>query len=397
MNKMTHSDDKSPTKGAAFHVSGWDHWISGQIADNPDRWIGFGNFDTKMAADTIADVQIEKPVFVAGLARSGSTILLETLAKHPASATHRYRDYPPVFTPYLWNKFVDLAPKPRQQVAVERTHADGINITPESPEAFEEVIWMAFFKHLHDTNHSNVLGGEVSNSAFENFYRDHIRKMIAIRGGSRYVSKANYLITRMEYLLSMFPDARFVLPVRDPLWHIASLAKQHTLFCKGEAGNPRALAHMQRVGHYEFGMDRRPINVGDTHATRQISALWQEGREVEGWAQYWANLHHFLADRLSINDKLRAATLVVRYEDFVADPRNQLERLFAHVDMDNAGAIIDEVAPTIHAPSYYRPKFSDAEITTIQELTGIAAARFGYENLADDQQPAETSGLNSSL
>jgi hypothetical protein len=397
MNKMTHSDDKSPTKGAAFHVSGWDHWISGQIANNPDRWIGFGNFDTKMAADTIADVQIEKPVFVAGLARSGSTILLETLAKHPASATHRYRDYPPVFTPYLWNKFVDLAPKPRQQVAVERTHADGINITPESPEAFEEVIWMAFFKHLHDTSHSNVLGGEVSNSAFENFYRDHIRKMIAIRGGSRYVSKANYLITRMEYLLSMFPDARFVLPVRDPLWHIASLAKQHTLFCKGEAGNPRALAHMQRVGHYEFGMDRRPINVGDTHATRQIAALWQEGREVEGWAQYWANLHHFLADRLSINDKLRAATLVVRYEDFVADPRNQLERLFAHVDMDNAGAIIDEVAPTIHAPRYYKPKFSDAEITTIHELTGIAAARFGYENLADDQQPAETSGLNSSL
>jgi hypothetical protein len=145
---------------------------------------------------------------------------------------------------------------------------------------------------------------------------------------------------------------------------------------------------MQRVGHYEFGMDRRAINVGDTHATRQIMTLWHEGSEIEGWAQYWANLHHFLADRLSINDKLRAATLVVRYEDFVADPRNQLERLFSHVNMDNAGAIIDEVAPTIHAPSYYKPKFSDAEITTIRELTGIAAARFGYENLADDQQPA---------
>ncbi len=389
MNKMTQTSDQKPSKGAAFHVSGWDHWISGQIADHPQRWISFGNFDTKMAGDAIYDVTIEKPVFVAGLARSGSTILLETLAKHPAAATHRYRDYPPVFTPYLWNKFVDLAPKPRQQVAVERTHADGINITPESPEAFEEVIWMAFFNHLHDIEHSNVLSGEVSNEAFENFYRDHIRKMIAIRGGSRYVSKANYLITRMEYLLSMFPDARFILPVRDPLWHIASLAKQHTLFCKGEEGNPRALAHMQRVGHYEFGMDRRPINVGDTHTTRQIASLWDAGREVEGWAHYWANLHHFLADRLSINPKLRDATLVVRYEDFVADPRTQLEQLFAHVDMDNAGAIIDDVAPTIHAPSYYKPKFSDAEIATIRELTGIAAARFGYENLADAPQPAE--------
>ncbi|KXJ54874.1 MAG: hypothetical protein AXW12_01545, partial [Thalassospira sp. Nap_22] len=276
---MTNATAKQASNSNAFHVSGWDHWLSGLVSRHPQHWIRLGNFETKLAADAIEDIKIEKPIFIAGLARSGSTILLETLAGHADAATHRYRDYPPVFTPWLWNRFVDLAPG-KKNVAVERTHADGINVTPESPEAFEEMIWMAFFNNLHEIGKSNVLDGHISNPAFEQFYRDHIRKLIHVRGGQRYVSKANYLVTRMEYLLSIFPDARFVLPVRDPVWHIASLIKQHKLFCAGEADNPRAIAHMQRVGHYEFGLDRRPINTGDLHETFAIMKLWTNGDVV---------------------------------------------------------------------------------------------------------------------
>ncbi|MDP2696697.1 sulfotransferase [Thalassospira sp.] len=369
--KTTSSND------GGFHVSRWDDFISGLMARYPQSWIGLGNFETRLAADAIADIKIEKPVFVAGLARSGSTILLETLAKHPAVASHRYRDYPPVFTPYLWNKFVDLAPRGKT-VAVERTHADGINITPESPEAFEEVLWMAFFDHLHDPAQNNVLDATTDNAAFETFYRDHIRKLIHVRGAARYVSKANYLVTRLEYLLRLFPDARFVLPVRDPVWHIASLAKQHDLFCKGETGNPRALRHMQRVGHYEFGLDRRPIHTGNETMTRKVIDLWKSGHEVEGWARYWNDIHGYLADRLAANPALKMATFVVRYEDFVETPREHLQKLFDHAALPDAGAIIDAVAPTIHAPNYYRPKFDDRDTALIRDLTASSAVRFGY-------------------
>ncbi|WP_256206685.1 sulfotransferase [Pseudomonas sp. BAY1663] len=68
---------------------------------------------------------------------------------------------------------------------------------------------------------------------------------------------------RLGYLQRLYPDARFVLAIRDPVWHIASLIKQQRLFVAGERAEPRALEHMRRVGHYEFGLDRRPINVGD--------------------------------------------------------------------------------------------------------------------------------------
>jgi hypothetical protein len=87
--------------------------------------------------------------------------------------------------------------------------------------------------------------------------------------------------------------------VRDPAWHIASLMKQHALFCEGEQRNPLALRHMQRVGHFEFGLDRRPINAGDAACVAEVAALWACGEEVEGWARYWSHIHGYLADRLA--------------------------------------------------------------------------------------------------
>src|SRR4029077_17446890 len=96
--------------------------------------------------------------------------------------------------------------------AAQRTHRDGIFVTPESPEAMEEVLWMAFFPQIHKPEACNVLDRNTSNPSFEQFYRDHLRKLLLVRGGKRYVSKANYNVTRLEYLHRLFPDARFVIP-----------------------------------------------------------------------------------------------------------------------------------------------------------------------------------------
>ena len=61
---------------------------------------------------------------------------------------------------------------------------------------------------------------------------NHIKKIIALRSGSagkslRYISKNNLNIARLGYLLRLFPDARIVIPFRDPIQHAASLLKQH--------------------------------------------------------------------------------------------------------------------------------------------------------------------------
>jgi hypothetical protein len=360
-----------------FAVTPWVHWLGREIHRHPRRWIRLGNLETRTVADRIAGVEVRAPVYVAGLARSGSTILLEKLARHPDVATHRYRDDPPVFIPYWWNRWLERIPQ-KNPPARERSHRDGIAVTPDSPEAFEEALWMAFFPHLHDPARSAVLGRDTVAPGFEAFYRDHLRKLLAVRGGRRYLAKGNYNLTRLAYLQRLFPDARFVIPVRDPVWHVASLMKQHRLFLDGQRDNPRARAHLRRIGHFEFGADRRPINPGDTAAVEEIQALWARGDELAGWARYWALLHRFLADQLDADPALRAACLIVRHEALCAAPAATLAEVLRHCDLAAAPAWIEASTADVRAPGYYAPQFTPTELDLIAAETAAAAARLGY-------------------
>ncbi len=364
-------------RGNEFEVARWVDVLGGFISRHRPLWIRAGNFETRMLADALADIRVEQPIYVSGLARSGTTIVLEALSRHAWVGTHRYRDYPPVFTPFFWNWFVDRVPGQKAQ-ASERAHGDGILVTPESPEAFEEVLWMAFFPQAHDSGTSAVLNASTSNPAFEAFYRAHIRKLLQVRRARRYLCKGNYNLTRLEYLLKLFPDARFVIPIREPTWHIASLMKQHALFCQAETDHPRALAHMQRVGHFEFGLDRRPVNVGDGEAVDAVLDCWAHGREVEGWARYWGYVYGFVADRLAANEQLRAASRVVRFEDLCSEPHSTLAEIFEHCRLPDAEALVEHFAAGVHFPTYYNRRFDDADLATINRHAGPTAERFGY-------------------
>jgi len=360
--------------GSEFDVAGWIDRLGGHMERHPRFWTRLGNLESRVLKDELAGTPIEAPIYVAGLARSGSTFLLEALASHEDTVTHRYKDFPPVFTPFWWNRFLGFMPK-KEATPAERAHKDGIVITEDSPEAFEEALWMAFFPQLHAPDTNAVLGRDDDNPAFGSFYRDHIRKLLLVRGGRRYLSKGNYNLTRLAFLQTLFSDARFVLPIRAPAWHIASLIKQHTLFKKGLEGNRKALDHMRRVGHFEFGPDRRPINAGDDRAIQVIEKLWAEGREVEGQARYWAHLHGKVADQLEADDRLRDAVLIVGYEDLCAEPEPMIRRLFDHCHLTISEKKAEDLASKVQFPAYYQPKFTDAERQLIDEITEPVAAR----------------------
>jgi hypothetical protein len=362
-----------------FRVTLWLHLLGGFVSRHRGLWTWLGNMETRGISDLLAPIVVHQPLYIAGLARSGSTILLEILARHPDLSAHRYRDYPMLFTPFWWNRYLANTPKLAAE-AVERTHQDGIFITPESPEAFEEVLWMAFFPDQHDPLKSAVLTEATDNPAFETFYRDHIRKLLLTRGGRRYLSKGNYNVTRLAYLLKIFEDARIVLPVRAPVWHIASLIRQHRHFCRGQKAHPRAVAHLQRAGHFEFGEDRRPINTGDNEQTAQIVALWESGMEVEGWARYWACIHNYLADQLEMNRRLHEAVMIVRHEALCDDPTGTMRAVLDHCNLSADEDILRLTAQRIRPARLNRPGFfSDADLDAIEHYTRAAAARFGLE------------------
>ncbi len=234
--------------------------LGGFLDKRQDLLIRLGNIETKLLTYDIQDLRIDKPIFIAGLARSGSTILLETLASHKDVTSHQYCDYPFVHVHYFWNVIKALTPASRKKV--ERGHKDGLMINAKSPEALDEILWISFFEDLHDPGQSNIIDETCGNPAFERFYANNILKTLYGRKASRFISKNNYNVTRLKYLKSLFPDLRIIIPVRPPEEHIYSLLKQNKLFQEVQKQDERSSRYTRRLGHFEFGLDFRPINTG---------------------------------------------------------------------------------------------------------------------------------------
>ncbi|MFW6119249.1 MAG: sulfotransferase family protein [Planctomycetota bacterium] len=321
--------------------------------------------ESSVLSDQLDGRRIDRPVFICGLARAGSTILLELLAAHPETASHRYRDFPFVHIPAWWNSFLDRAAVAGGD-STERFHEDRIRVSADSPEAMEEPIWVSFFPHCHDPERSNVLDGNSSYPTFERFYRSHVRKVLLVREGRRFLAKNNYNLSRIGYLRKLFPDARIVVPVRDPIGHVASSMRQHRIFSEKQRRDRSTRDYLRRAAHFEFGLDRRPVNVGDRRAARRTQRLWDEGREAAGWAHYWSSVYGFVADSLAEDAGLRESVLLLHYNDLCRRSFEVLTALYRHCGLEVDEGTLEAQAAQLSAPSYHEKPFSRAEALEIR-------------------------------
>jgi hypothetical protein len=343
-------------------------------------WRALGELEHDLLAARLERIAIEAPVFVTGLARSGTTMMLTVLSQADGVATHRYRDFPFLFTPLAWNWFQDRMPA-APAAAVERPHRDRIRITRESAEAFEEPLWQEFFPWAHDPARCHVLDAATRNPQFEAFFASHLRKILWLRGGRRYVSKGNYNVARIAYLARLFPDARFVVPVREPFSHVRSLVEQHALFCRYAADDPRVPRYLAAAGHYEFGPQRRPIHL-DPARLGEVAQAWRAGDDWRGYARQWAQVYDYVA-RLRADPSLAGRIRVVRYEDACARPQETAAELLAFTGLGDARGRVVAAAGALSAPTE-RPASRDIAALVWAEVAQVAA-RYGYPppHLAD--------------
>ncbi len=337
--------------------------------------------ETSVLSNDIDKLIIDRPIYIIGVARAGTTIILEMLSKHPDLASHKYKHIP---MPYLPNWFSRIAKKTKIYTKpIERLHKDGIIVTRESPEVIEEAFWQQFFDNLHNENTSNIINGSVSNPKFEKFYRNHIRKLMINQNCSRYLAKNNYNITRSEYLLRLFPSSKILLIIRNPVNHIASLIKQTKLYIKMEQKNPILSDWLRIIGHHEFGHRQVCINVGNSGLIRKIRKLWRNKKTyVKGWAYYWSSIYDFFADHLDKNKKLKKATLIVRYNDLCDKPAIIIDKILEHTELSTHKfeKLKKYYINNLHKPSYYTPNFSNQDLKYISDITKSTVARFGLKD-----------------
>jgi hypothetical protein len=358
-----------------FHVPPILDLLGGLVQHFGALWLGLGRLETNLLAQELLSVPLTMPIYVCGLARSGSTLLHEVLAAHPGVATHRVKDFPLLFTPYWWRR---ASANLRPTAPRERPHRDGVLITSDSPDALEEMLWMAFFPRCHDPSVCNRLTAQTSHPAFEHFYRAHLRKLLLAERARRYVAKANYHVARLAYLVRLFPDARFVVPVRAPARHIASLVRQHAWFCQGQRRHRRSLAYMRRSGHFEFGLDRRPLNLGEAELVREVLRAWVAGEEVRGWALYWKMVYGHLAHLLAADARVRSATIVVRFETLCEAPASTIRAILEHCALPDDQQALARFAAGIRPRDYYSNPLSPADLDLIRQETAPTASQWGY-------------------
>lgn len=366
---------RARTEDSAFHVPAWLHFLGGIVASSPNACLRLAGLESQSLASAIEQVSAAAPIYICGLARAGTTLLHEVISSHPAAATHRMKDYPMIFTPYWWRRATaqsDPAP-PR-----ERAHGDGVMVNSESPDALEEMLWMAFFRGCHEPAASNAWGADGRHPAFESFYSAHLRKLLLAEGATRYAAKNNHHVARLAYLVRLFPGARFLLAVRSPRRQIASLVRQHHWFCDAQRRYPRALAFMQRTGHFEFGLDRRPMQLGDASRRAQIAEDWAAGREVLGWARYWDLVYSHLSELLEHDAEVRAASMIVRFETLCESPAETLQAALAHCSLPGGELIAARFAGRIREPAYYQSDFTAEDLRTIDETTAETAQKWGF-------------------
>ena len=139
-----------------------------ELADLEERFFG----------GQLADIAVRQPVFITALPRSGTTLLLELCAGLDEFATHRYRDMPFVLLPLIWNRFSSAFR--RNNAPRERAHGDGMLVSIDSPEAFEEIIWRAMWPDHYQGDRIRPWDKD-HNPAFLEYFTNHIRKILKLR------------------------------------------------------------------------------------------------------------------------------------------------------------------------------------------------------------------------
>jgi hypothetical protein len=253
------------------------------------------------------DIVARKHVFVAGLARAGTTLLMR---KFHATGYYRsltYRDMPFVLAPNLWRRMSRVSR--RDIESAERAHGDSVLVDADSPESLDEVFWRIFAGEEY-------LGKDrlMPHSPDEAVVQKYVHYVNAILSAQetpvdRYLSKNNNNILRLDAIHRAFPNALILIPFRQPLQQAHSLLRQHVRFSEMQAQRAFALSYMSWLGHHEFGLDHRPFQF------EPDSPCPYPADTLNHWLHIWCQTYEWL-------ERSRPPTArFVCYEDLCLQPQ----------------------------------------------------------------------------
>jgi hypothetical protein len=203
-----------------------------------------------------------------------------------------------------------------------RAHDDGILVDFDSPEAFEEVFWRVFAGKEYI--YSNFLKPHEIDSDTIAAFRDYVALINLKYSKSRYLSKNNNNILRLNGITDAFPNATVLVPFRDPLQQAFSLLKQHQNFVVQHREDKFSKKYMSWLVHHEFGSDHRRFQfVDDSYQYKKINT-------IDYWLYQWIDAYSYL---LEIINKSTKRIFLVGYEDICHKDRVMWQKIIDLVEI----------------------------------------------------------------
>ena len=265
---------------------------------------------------------------------------------------------PFILSPLLWSSL--SKPFSRKAQDRVRAHGDGMLISEDSPEAFEEVLWKRVFPGHYCEDHIELWDSRDSVSEGREHLLNFIQKLILLRGGTsilRYLSKNNGNIARLALFRSIFPNACILVPFRHPLEHSISMRIQHKNFEHKHGEDDFGKAYMNDIGHYEFSQLHRPLAFpGVREFMKRLSPS-----SIDYWLSYWISCFRQLSQEKDI--------IMVSYEKLSRSGEDGLRRICHTLGLTEDRATVSSVAQLIrHSPDSRKEKHSFSQHLTKEAL-----------------------------
>jgi hypothetical protein len=335
--------------------------------------------DLKMTVRLRAKITNEKQIFwVSGLARAGTSILTDILYETNQFRSLTYRDMPFPLSPNLWKKLQFFGEK--KSIAKERAHGDGLQVSVDSPEALEEVFWRIWDEdhYLLDTSiHTHLVTPQLASQ-----FNTYIDSVLCKDKGRihKYLSKNNNHMIRVPTLLKQFPQAKMIIPFRDPIQHAESLRRQHVKWCERHQQDSFSLSYMSWLAHHEFGLDHRPFKFEHNYleilhaeglSIRLDQSIVANQNHLVYWLIRWIEVYHMVLSHY--NQQI----ILVCYEQLTQDADLVLRQLYQTINIEVSSQQQRALAQRIQAAPHRQNLWtidhhSSQEVTDLQMIHDYA-------------------------
>jgi len=370
---------KNPLKLNEDHLEGVSHGYSLAASGSMRLLNSLAQWPEKVFLWPLYGLRrIDRPVFVVGPFRSGTTILEKIIGDHPDVGHFTYMSnvyYKAPVTGYLLMNFLWRIGFLDKQV-LSAVHNPRVRYTMFSPYECEW-IWSQTRRGLWDESISDIsVGAEYSDPRFERYLRSMIQRHLLFQRSNRFLSKNPVSCLRLDYLYSLFPDARIVTIVRNPLDTVLSHYRMASHMEQVFYQNPQTKWILQEGLHMDL------LSMRIKTPTYKTTMELNNEHALLSLANQWKDLETAVLDSMEGNPSLAENTLQLTYEDFVHDSRRVLNRLwdFTGLGGSEADKLTEKYKDILTPPEPL--ELSDEEkslLPRVLDIMGTTASRAGYQ------------------